>query len=376
MHDTPIIDSQASLLHIDLSINGLKTGDNDRSKFAYYLMVNSNNSIYVDDYLEILNSKGLSDILFILDLEWISKMLCEATTLDASKKIFHLIGVYQKLTKAARDYRVKRKYYDLICNLLIIIHNPRSSKSDIQLQLVELKKVVRFYPQQEVGNVKNMAVRFLRTFVIRTYFEYLISVVKNKVEFKIWVNRKSISSFSLIRPAKSNTPDQWSSAIITGWYGTETAGDKAILAELVHILKLYNPNIKLYITSIDAAVSVQTNLELEMADVTIIMLRDAKALQIIKNVDAIIFGGGPLMDSSQLKYIRDLFLEAGKTGIARIIFGCGVGPIHTDAALKYIREILTNTTSGFFRDIESAEYAKTIVPGLNLPVACDPAVGH
>jgi MoaA/NifB/PqqE/SkfB family radical SAM enzyme len=54
-----------------------------------------------------------------------------------------------------------------------------------------------------------------------------------------------------ILPADHNSPSEWQHVLITGWYGTETAGDKAILGELLHFLKTYAHDCRVTLTTLD-----------------------------------------------------------------------------------------------------------------------------
>ena len=162
--------------------------------------------------------------------------------------------------------------------------------------------------------------------------------------------------------------------LITGWYGTETSGDKAILMELVDVLQEKCPGIRISITSIVPGWSRLTNLELDL-NAEVVELRSLNYRN-LENVDLVVIGGGPLMDSSQLKYIDTLFGWAHSSGITTMIFGCGVGPLKTEFGRSRVISIIKKSDYAFFRDEKSAELAKDLglrVPALN---ACDPAMRY
>jgi polysaccharide pyruvyl transferase WcaK-like protein len=160
--------------------------------------------------------------------------------------------------------------------------------------------------------------------------------------------------------------------LITGWYGTETIGDKAILMEVIHSLKESNPGVKFSITSIIPGLSNLTNKELDL-DLEIHELKKVKFSK-LHHIDGVVFGGGPLMDSSQLKYIEVLFKWANALGKNTIIFGCGVGPIKKKINNKLISSILTNSSSAFFRDENSSKLAGELGFKGELLWSCDPAL--
>jgi len=160
--------------------------------------------------------------------------------------------------------------------------------------------------------------------------------------------------------------------LITGWYGTETIGDKAILKEVIYSLRESNPNVKFSITSIIPGLSNLTNKELGL-NFEIYELNNINFSK-LNHIDAVVFGGGPLMDSSQLKYIEVLFRWANSIGKKTIIFGCGVGPIKKKINNKLISSILTNSSSAFFRDENSAKLAGELGFKGKLLWSCDPAL--
>jgi polysaccharide pyruvyl transferase WcaK-like protein len=159
--------------------------------------------------------------------------------------------------------------------------------------------------------------------------------------------------------------------LITGWYGTETAGDKAILLELISQLKIQFENPEIIITSIVPELSYLTNFELNL-QLGVIELKNVNYSK-LRDIDYIIFGGGPLMDSTQLNYIVSLFNYAALAKCKSILFGCGVGPIIKGVTKVQISKILDNSNIAFFRDTESLTLAiKLGYKGERL-VACDPA---
>jgi polysaccharide pyruvyl transferase WcaK-like protein len=169
-------------------------------------------------------------------------------------------------------------------------------------------------------------------------------------------------------------PEEWKNVLITGWYGTETAGDKAILGELLHTIKSYNPEIKVTITTIDEKISRQTNKELSAGAIEVIDIKHACNPVILNKMDAVIIGGGPLMEVEQIEDLWRIFQQANEHKIARIIFGCGIGPIYTKRVEKFVSGICQLATSGFFRDKPSFQYALKLGANSDIKCACDPAL--
>jgi polysaccharide pyruvyl transferase WcaK-like protein len=168
----------------------------------------------------------------------------------------------------------------------------------------------------------------------------------------------------------------WKTVLITGWYGTETQGDKAIIGEFLHFIKSASPCCRIILSTLHVAISDQTNRELyDLKSVELIKLENGHLPSIISQTDAVIVGGGPLMESASMKDIGDIFLEAYKQNKPRIIFGCGIGPIHSPEVERVTRYLLSVCNAGFVRDKESYDFANKLFPDHKLKFACDPAVG-
>ena len=171
-------------------------------------------------------------------------------------------------------------------------------------------------------------------------------------------------------------PSEWRHILITGWYGTETTGDKAILGEVLHFVKTNAPDCRITLTTILDIVSLKTNTELpHLENAAIVPIETAHLPSVIASVDAVIIGGGPLMESSKMLNIWKIFKEANRQSKARIIFGCGIGPIHSSWVRDAATAILQMSTAGFLRDKESFDYAFRLFPQHKLKFACDPAFG-
>lgn len=174
-----------------------------------------------------------------------------------------------------------------------------------------------------------------------------------------------------------NSPSEWQHVLITGWYGTETVGDKAILGELLHFLETCAPDCRVTLTTLDSKVSQQTQLELaELEGVTLVDMNKGHDSALIESVDAVIIGGGPLEEIGATEYIWRMFVEANRQHKARIIFGCGVGPLYTDRLRQMVGAICQMTTAGFLRDEESREYANRLGGDVSLGCGCDPALAY
>ncbi len=182
---------------------------------------------------------------------------------------------------------------------------------------------------------------------------------------------------NVIHPADKNHPRDWQRVLITGWYGTETTGDKAILGEVLHFVKTHAPDCQIILTTLNRNISTQMQRELvSLRGAVQVDIKEGHKPALIESVDAVIMGGGPLMESQAMEYIWRIFAEANRQHKARIVFGCGVGPLHTEYITRLTAAVLQMTTAGFFRDKESCEYALKLAPDRNFRHACDPAFAY
>lgn len=163
--------------------------------------------------------------------------------------------------------------------------------------------------------------------------------------------------------------------LICGWYGTETLGDKAILASIVENIRRMTEQRPIKIISLQPPVTRLTLAEIpEIGNAEVISTTDA--LRDIGSSSAIIFGGGPLMAVRELAEMEALFLRAKTLRIPRVIAGCGVGPVGGRAYRAAIRSILSAASSRIFRDRQSLQAAASLgVDVAHDHVAEDPAFG-
>ena len=180
-----------------------------------------------------------------------------------------------------------------------------------------------------------------------------------------------------IRSADRPRPWDWRHVLITGWYGTETVGDKPILGELLHFIKANAPECDITLTTLDRKVSEQTCRELRNLDgVALVEMDRGHDPALIESVDAVIMAGGPLQQIAETEYVWRMFAEANRQSKARVIFGCGVGPLHSDRLRTMVGALLRMTTAGFLRDEESRDLAVRMGGDPSLGCACDPALAY
>jgi len=156
---------------------------------------------------------------------------------------------------------------------------------------------------------------------------------------------------------------------VCGWYGTETLGDRAILAGIIKILNNTFGESKIIIGSlypfltkrtliedIDIYKNIGPEVSIEYIDVNNIKHLNST----IETSDIIIFGGGPIMDLLELEIIRYIFIRAKKINKKTVIMGCGMGPLYKKQFKKTAADILKHSDLTIFRDKNSVYTAHEI----------------
>jgi glycosyltransferase involved in cell wall biosynthesis/polysaccharide pyruvyl transferase WcaK-like protein/MoaA/NifB/PqqE/SkfB family radical SAM enzyme len=189
--------------------------------------------------------------------------------------------------------------------------------------------------------------------------------------------RQSIVNANMI-PSALPEALEWSKfnkALIIGWYGTETIGDKAIIGDIIRRLKKANPQIQITIASLYPFVTKRTLQEIKGENIGIIKTYSPEYIDACKSTDAVIMGGGPLMGMEPLGFVLTAFSEARKMNIPCVVEGCGIGPLVADEHIRAVKEILRLSTQIKVRDktslswvVENADRADAICTGD--PAAC------
>jgi len=162
-------------------------------------------------------------------------------------------------------------------------------------------------------------------------------------------------------------------AMICGWYGTETLGDKAILGGVISSLRDGLGEINVYISSIYPHITELTIQQMPELD-SVVLLATEQALAQVGRMDLLVIGGGPIMAIDNLAEILALIRTANQRNIPVLIAGCGVGPLGEQWHNSAIKEILINADYRIYRDNKSLETVRQLgVDTGNDLVAEDPA---
>ncbi len=157
---------------------------------------------------------------------------------------------------------------------------------------------------------------------------------------------------------------------IVGWYGTETIGDRAILAGLVNLFSLVIDEFEIVLGSLCPTFSQRTVLEdgeflqqisggkmkgISLYDTTI----KSEIKKSVQNSDFLFFGGGPFMDIPATKMLTFAFEYAKKCGVRTGVLGCGYGPIRESKYKEMVKSLVSASDVVIFRDaISKQEYVK------------------
>lgn len=173
---------------------------------------------------------------------------------------------------------------------------------------------------------------------------------------------------------------------IIGWYGTETIGDRAILAGLLKVLCQLDSTIEIELGSIYPFFTERTIAEdvefinkICSRNITISIFNSRSHIElkrVIKRVDYVCVGGGPLMDVSWMYMIEYALMKAKKLKKHTALLGCGIGPLYKREYIKATANILKYSDFIILRDEESKLFAENIVPQISSKIysIIDPAV--
>lgn len=181
--------------------------------------------------------------------------------------------------------------------------------------------------------------------------------------------------------------------LITGWYGTETIGDRAILASLLKdLFEAFGEGLDVLITSIYPFFTMNTLSEdkelyrdimrIPERVVDSISLVDArKPAEVRRSVlesNLVIMGGGPFDQIAQMSLIEYAFSLAKKKSKSTLVYGCGINVLKSKRYVKSLSRILHFADSIILRDGKSAElaikYSSDSSIREKISVAIDPAV--
>ncbi|MCG6872522.1 MAG: polysaccharide pyruvyl transferase family protein [Gammaproteobacteria bacterium] len=139
--------------------------------------------------------------------------------------------------------------------------------------------------------------------------------------------------------------------LVVGWYGTETVGDKAILATVLARLQgRESPPAEIRLASLYPFVTRHSLRELGVSGVTLVETYSAAFRGACETADEIVVGGGPLMDLEALNHILYAFARGARRGARLRVEGCGIGPLRSPLYSAVVGHILRLASEISLRD--------------------------
>jgi len=160
--------------------------------------------------------------------------------------------------------------------------------------------------------------------------------------------------------------------LLCGYYGENNLGDDALLTVLLK--ELPSPNRQL-VTAHDADALAALAPDAEAVDRR--SLRSV--LRSIGRVDAVVFGGGSLLQDStsfrSLTYYLLIIAMARLRGRPVLLWGQGLGPLQRPLSRRLVRLVLPVCRSASWRDQASMDRASRWAPRMPMQLAPDPVWG-
>ncbi|WP_346877328.1 polysaccharide pyruvyl transferase family protein [Clostridium sp. UBA5712] len=211
------------------------------------------------------------------------------------------------------------------------------------------------------------------TLVFGYYFESLKYILIYPIKY-LYIRMLARVVVPLLRN-KKNIKKNPSTVFITGWYGTETTGDKAILYHIFDTFKALRKDTKFILSSIVPYFSEQTvrNYNKYDENITVVDRTILTTKCHIKCSDVVVMGGGPLMDIDEMYNVLHAFIIGKINSKTNVIYGCGLGPIHTERHKKTTRQILELADYVFLRDEQSVRNYGELLKDIQYSIFIDPA---
>jgi polysaccharide pyruvyl transferase WcaK-like protein len=167
---------------------------------------------------------------------------------------------------------------------------------------------------------------------------------------------------------------QSSGVLIMGWYGRETTGDKAILASLLRNIEGHS--VRILNLTYDVDYSRQTLTEIEAPTVRCLPNDLASFVKALDWVGVVVIGGGPLKESGQMLEWSTRLAIAKSLGKKIMVYGCGIGPLHSAPVRQHVAQILHLADRITLRDGIAVKNAIELgIPADRITLAGDPAMG-
>lgn len=153
---------------------------------------------------------------------------------------------------------------------------------------------------------------------------------------------------------------------IIGWYGTETIGDRAILAGLFHVFQKVYGNFSIRLGSLYPFYTNRTLIEdidfykycSSNKNLNILVFDSQNPFELSKHISEsqlLVVGGGPLMDLREMHMLDFAFSYARRHKIRTALLGCGWGPLKDRETIEIACRLINTSSLTIFRDETSVD---------------------
>lgn len=173
---------------------------------------------------------------------------------------------------------------------------------------------------------------------------------------------------------------------VIGWYGTETIGDRAILAGIFKLFSDVYPSFGIKLGSLFPFFTERTVSE-DISFYKSISRNRLERISIfdsmnpidlkknIRNADLLIVGGGPLEDLPQMHMLEYAFTYAKRKNVRSMLIGCGWGPLVSKDMVDIAIHLVEMSEKVIFREDTSKKQCLDLCPQYSNKVSSsiDPA---
>ena len=145
--------------------------------------------------------------------------------------------------------------------------------------------------------------------------------------------------------------------VLSGYYGYKNLGDDALLFSVLCNILQKKPDLKICLLA-KSPKKFQRRLESWFSNITAKpRFNFFSVRRAIKNSDALVFGGGTLLQDAtsgrSFKYYAYLLKTAQKLGKKTILYANGIGPLYDEKNKEQTKELMSNITLATIRDKDS-----------------------
>lgn len=168
------------------------------------------------------------------------------------------------------------------------------------------------------------------------------------------------------------------SVVISGYYGFFNSGDEAVLRSILLALQEQGEKAGIDIKPIVLSSDPAWTTKMYGVD-AVPRMQPAAIWKAIKNADALISGGGSLLQDATSKktipYYTGIIKLAQWLGKPTFIYAQGIGPVHSSAMFPFIKSAMKKSSYISVRDQQSAEFLQQIGVRNEIEVVPDPVMG-